>query len=73
MKAIKLTSTELQNARTAVKSRIPASDRPWQKSMTYDNKREYSRKAKHKGKEDWAEWQDYWVVAAPVVADSTIT
>jgi hypothetical protein len=52
MKTIKLTDRELQNARTANKSRIPASDRPWQKSMVYDNKRTYSRKAKHKGREE---------------------
>ena len=52
MKTIRLTDRELQKARTATKSRIPASERPWQKSMLYDNKREYSRKAKHKGKEE---------------------
>lgn len=49
MKAMTITQRELDKARKASKTIIPASERPWSRPTVYKSGKEYRRHAKHKG------------------------
>lgn len=49
MKTIIVTKREMDKARKASKTIIPASDRPWSRPTVYKSGKEYRRNPKHKG------------------------
>lgn len=49
MKTIIVTKREMDKARKASKTIIPASERPWSRPTIYKSGKEYRRNPKHKG------------------------
>lgn len=50
MKSITITKREIEKARKANPTIIPASDRPWARPTFYKSGKEYSRHSKHRNK-----------------------
>lgn len=50
MKTITITKRDLEKARKANPTVIPASDRPWSRPAIYKSGKEYCRNAKHRNR-----------------------